>query len=284
MLRVRSLAVVAGLVLLIVIAGCSSKKSSTDTTDASSSPNATELEKWQKDLNIVGCWAGPVDGKLGAETEHAIKQFQTAEKLTADGKLGPQTEAALTKAAEEGKEVCGKHHSEFSPAELEKWQRDLNIVGCWAGPVDGKLGPATEHAIKQFQTAEKLTVDGMLGPQTEASLTKAAADKRKVCSGGNTPTPTHTAAPTSTHSAGPSPACTMDLLTAAAKTHHGASFKQMHAFECAQPWATASVELTNGTRTQDLFKADKSAWAWTDRSGPCAKKEVPASIRTEACA
>ncbi|RIK04081.1 MAG: hypothetical protein DCC49_13640 [Acidobacteria bacterium] len=172
----------------------------------------------------------------------------------------------------------GKHHSEMSAAELEKWQKDLNIVGCWAGPVDGKLGPETEHAVKQFQTAEKLTVDGKLGPQTESALGKAVSEKRTVCGGGHTPTPSAT----STHSA--SPACTMDLLTNAARAHHGASFKQMHAFACAQPWATASVELTGGSRTQDLFKASGDSWAWTDRTEPCSKGEVPASIRATACA
>lgn len=215
MLRVRSLTVVAGIVVAIALAGCSPKKPA-ETTVASPSPSPTQAE--------------------------------------------------------------GKHHSEMSAAELEKWQKDLNAVGCWAGPVDGKLGPETEHAIKQFQTAEKLTVDGKLGPKTETALAKAASAGKKVCGEGHTPTPT------GTHSAGPSPACTMDLLTAAAKAHHGAGFKQMHAFECAQPWATGSVELTNGTRVQDLFKASHDAWTWTDRTEPCAKNEVPASIKGVACA
>lgn len=216
MLRTRSLIVIAGVALTIVLAGCSSKNSSTETTVASPTTSSTE----------------------------------------------------------------GKHHSEMSAAELEKWQKDLNIVGCWAGPVDGKLGPETEHAIKQFQTAEKLAVDGKLGTQTESALTKAAAAGKKVCVEGHTPTPSAT----STHAAGPTPACSAELLSTAAKAHHGASYKQLHALECAQPWATGSVELTSGSRTQDLFKASGGAWAWIDRTEPCAKNEVPASIKAVACA
>ncbi len=65
-----------------------------------------ELEVWQTDLNAVGCWAGPVDGELGSQTEAAIEAFQAAEGLTVDGLLGPVTEGALQDAAAAGETVC----------------------------------------------------------------------------------------------------------------------------------------------------------------------------------
>ena len=88
---------------------------------------------------------------------------------------------------------AGISHTEATPAELEVWQQDLDNVGCWAGPVDGELGPQTEAAIKAFQAAKGLTVDGLLGPVTESALSEAAAAGETGCS-----TPATSAATTST--------------------------------------------------------------------------------------
>jgi peptidoglycan hydrolase-like protein with peptidoglycan-binding domain len=71
--------------------------------------------------------------------------------------------------------------SDVAPEELEAWQADLNAVGCYAGPVDGSLGPQTEAAIRAFQAAEGLTVDGLVGPATEAALDEAVANGETVC-------------------------------------------------------------------------------------------------------
>jgi peptidoglycan hydrolase-like protein with peptidoglycan-binding domain len=75
----------------------------------------------------------------------------------------------------------GVPHQEASSEDLEKWQTELNAVGCWAGPVDGQLGPQTEAAIKAFQAAKGLEVDGLLGPVTEGALEEAVAAGEIVC-------------------------------------------------------------------------------------------------------
>jgi peptidoglycan hydrolase-like protein with peptidoglycan-binding domain len=36
--------------------------------------------------------------------------------------------------------------------------------------IDGRFGPRTEAAVKQFQTAKSLGVDGRVGPKTWAAL------------------------------------------------------------------------------------------------------------------
>lgn len=85
----------------------------------------------------------------------------------------------------------GSSHHEMSAEELEVWQTDLNAVGCWAGPVDGSLGPQTQAAITAFQAATGLAVDGRLGPQTEGALQEAVAAGETVCTtttGGEAPT------------------------------------------------------------------------------------------------
>lgn len=61
-----------------------------------------------------------------------------------------------------------------SGPEVEALQRALNAAGV-APPlaVDGKLGPATEAAIKKFQQEHGCAVDGVVGPETMGALDRA---------------------------------------------------------------------------------------------------------------
>ncbi len=54
-------------------------------------------------------------------------------------------------------------------------QHALNTLGVAKPPLteDGKLGPATIAAIKNFQGAHKLVIDGNAGPATKAALSAA---------------------------------------------------------------------------------------------------------------
>jgi peptidoglycan hydrolase-like protein with peptidoglycan-binding domain len=50
----------------------------------------------------------------------------------------------------------------------DKWVEYLQqLLGI---PIDGKFGPATEAAVRKFQTERKLQVDGIVGNQTWAAL------------------------------------------------------------------------------------------------------------------
>jgi len=58
--------------------------------------------------------------------------------------------------------------SKGAAGERVKWvQRRIGLTGA---SVDGKFGPATDAALRRFQTAQKLTVDGLIGPATFARL------------------------------------------------------------------------------------------------------------------
>jgi peptidoglycan hydrolase-like protein with peptidoglycan-binding domain len=56
-------------------------------------------------------------------------------------------------------------------------QTNLNKVMGSGLVVDGSLGPATEAALKAFQSKYKLTVDGIYGPQSAAMMKAALAGK-----------------------------------------------------------------------------------------------------------
>ena len=88
--------------------------------------------------------------------------------------------------------------ADAAPADLERWQSDLNAVGCYAGPVDGALGPETEAAIRQFQEAAGIAVDGQLGPQTEGALQEAVSAGDTVCTSGEGGSTTGTTTTTAT--------------------------------------------------------------------------------------
>ena len=53
------------------------------------------MKKVQQALKNLGYYKGSVDGKYGAGTAAAVKEFQRVNNLTVDGKAGPATQRVL---------------------------------------------------------------------------------------------------------------------------------------------------------------------------------------------
>lgn len=51
-------------------------------------------------------------------------------------------------------------------------QAALKNAGFYSGEVDGKIGPMTRKAIREFQTSKGLAADGKVGPKTWVELEK----------------------------------------------------------------------------------------------------------------
>lgn len=57
----------------------------------------------------------------------------------------------------------------FKPSNADI-QTALKNAGYYTGSIDGKLGPKSKQAIKEFQKASGLAPDGKVGPKTWAAL------------------------------------------------------------------------------------------------------------------
>jgi peptidoglycan hydrolase-like protein with peptidoglycan-binding domain len=55
-------------------------------------------------------------------------------------------------------------------SEVTTVQQALQTQGFDPGPIDGKFGPQTALAVRQFQSSQGLAVDGIVGPDTEKAL------------------------------------------------------------------------------------------------------------------
>lgn len=73
---------------------------------------------------------------------------------------------------------------------VRKLQEVLADVGFHPGPFDGHFGPATERAVIQFQTRERLLADGIVGRDTFTALQARGYDIRS-----SSPTSTWTPTP-----------------------------------------------------------------------------------------
>ena len=61
--------------------------------------------------------------------------------------------------------------------EVRRVQAALAELGYSTGGVDGRFGPATEEAVRQFQSSSGLADDGVVGPATLAALAAALNER-----------------------------------------------------------------------------------------------------------
>ncbi len=99
------------------------------------------------------------DGDFGSGTKSAVTAFQSSRGLTADGVAGPATFSALVSTVRQGS---------TGPA-VQALQVQLVKHGSSLS-TDGDFGPATDSAVRSFQSAHGLGVDGVVGPATWQEL------------------------------------------------------------------------------------------------------------------
>jgi peptidoglycan hydrolase-like protein with peptidoglycan-binding domain len=131
------------------------------------------IRKVQQTLNNRGFRAGPAYGVLNADAQAALRDFQKSENLEPTGALNQQTLAALGMPNEPTVSVARRDPIFIVPPgspTVRQVQQALNQRGFRTGPPDGVFGPATQMALRNFQTSANLEATGRLNRQTLEAL------------------------------------------------------------------------------------------------------------------
>jgi peptidoglycan hydrolase-like protein with peptidoglycan-binding domain len=164
----------------------------------------------------------------------------------------------------------------LSVSAVKVLQQDLTKVGCYSGAVDGKLGPMTIRALRNFQAASHLTVDGVYGPNTEGVLAPAAQAGVRVCAASSSATTTTTASSTTTTTSAStvSAPCTAAAISAALQPG-----ETLNSYQCGAGWAAGS--WTNSMYTAAfLLKSSNGAWVQppTNACANASALGIPANV------
>ena len=154
--------------------------------------NVEEFQFWLEQLAEfdVNLQSVSVDGIFGANTEAAVKKFQTVNGLLSDGVVGKQTWNALYTQYQSLKSDIDQSANGYpgspvrigatgdSVRRIQFWLRIIstNFSSIPAPTVDGIFGAGTQTAVKAFQKEFGLTQDGIVGTDTWGMMYQIYAD------------------------------------------------------------------------------------------------------------
>ncbi|MGH8047266.1 MAG: peptidoglycan-binding domain-containing protein [Chthoniobacterales bacterium] len=146
----------------------------------------------QTKLTGLGYYDGSLDGAWGSQTSAAVRRFQVARKIRVTGDLNPATLNALgikqepakpqkTKAAPQmsrGQALAdifvGGPYLTAQPAfqvqVVQSAQKNLKLLGFYAGPVDGQPTPALKDSLRAYQKSNRFKATGRLDKTTLQAL------------------------------------------------------------------------------------------------------------------
>ena len=119
----------------------------------------------QRELAALGHYSGRIDGRYGKTTRSAIARYQRQAGLSATGRPDQATldrlqyDRRLAQAARYTASVTPPAKAE---RDIRFIQERLARLGYETGHIDGRVGPSTRRAIRQFQADRGWPVTGRI--------------------------------------------------------------------------------------------------------------------------
>lgn len=132
---------------------------------------AAYVEGIQRQLLELGFNPGRNDGRLGGQTNAAIRAYQKKAGLAVDGcpTQGLLDHMSFTQPRVTAGRVVA------APTPVQEAQQALTSRGYYLGPVDGRDGPKTRAAVLAFQRDKRLPETGVV----DSELLRALKAPRK---------------------------------------------------------------------------------------------------------
>jgi N-acetylmuramoyl-L-alanine amidase len=132
----------------------------------------------QEKLKVLNLFPGSITGSFGPETALAVNTFQEINNLPANGVVDINTWNELFKLTDLSQyqlelfAILDKPTLRLGDAgdSVRELQTSLKQLMYYDGTIDGIFGPATDVAVRTFQTNNKLTADGIVGRNTWSAL------------------------------------------------------------------------------------------------------------------
>jgi peptidoglycan hydrolase-like protein with peptidoglycan-binding domain len=123
-------------------------------------------------LALAGCATARKGNELQAQQlQGRISHLETELERKNQEILSLEDELARTQEISSKQKISDKDIS-GGRLSIRQIQTALKNAGFYKGPVDGRIGPRTKEAIKEFQKANGLKADGVVGKKTSAELNK----------------------------------------------------------------------------------------------------------------
>ncbi len=121
---------------------------------------------------LAGCATARKGNELQAQQlQSRISHLETELEGKNQEILSLEDELARTQEVSSKQKISDKDIS-GGRLSVRQIQTALKNAGFYKGHVDGRIGPRTKEAIKEFQKANGLEADGVAGKRTQAKLSK----------------------------------------------------------------------------------------------------------------